>query len=448
MTNLTSDNPQLKLLEQLLDGASWVSDSAEVFYLYQKDVPVLFEANRLKLVEERESSGVALRIIKNGKIGFASTSNLANLDKLIADALDMAPLGPDAKLVFPEQSTFPHVDLFDPQTENISLDSMVQLGQSAIDQTLRFSPQLLCDAEVERGFSSMTILNSAGCSTGYTRSTFEIGLYGTLVSGTDMLFVSDSQSSCRPITDSSQIVEGVRQQLESSQNIVSAPVGQVPVIFTPRGVGGTLLSPLMAGFNGKTLLQGTSPMVGKLGEELFDRRFSMWDEPTHPFAPGSRICDDEGMAARRLPLIENGVVANFLYDLQTAAQGKVESTASAHRGLESAPSPGPSVLMVGEGDAEYAEMLKDMGDGLVVETLLGAGQSNILGGDFNANVLLGYRVANGKVIGRVKNTVISGNVYKVLKNVRALEKDTHWVGGSLRCPAIYVDGVSVASKQP
>ena len=77
---------------------------------------------------------------------------------------------------------------------------------------------------------------------------------------------------------------------------------------------------------------------------------------------------------------------------------------------------------------------------------MGAGQSNILGGDFNANVLLGYRIKGGCVIGRVKNTVISGNVYTSLKNIQAVERDSHWVGGFLKTPAITLGLVSVAAK--
>ena len=114
----------------------------------------------------------------------------------------------------------------------------------------------------------------------------------------------------------------------------------------------------MSGFGGKTVLQGASPLVGKLGERLLDERFNLWDEPTYPYAPGSRMCDDEGIPSKRLPLIDKGAIANFLYDLQTAAQAGTESTGSAHRGLSTLPSPGPSVIMVGEGDALYDDMIR------------------------------------------------------------------------------------------
>ena len=63
-----------------------------------------------------------------------------------------------------------------------------------------------------------------------------------------------------------------------------------------------------------------------------------------------------------------------------------------------------------------------MGEGLVVERLLGAGQSNILGGDFNANVLLGYKVEGGQIRGRVKDCMVSGNVYQALNRLVGIGK--------------------------
>ena len=434
-------------LEGLLGRARKLGDAAEVYFLRHRDEPVLFEANRLKLVEARESAGVALRIVKDGRVGLCSTTRLDDMDGLLSNALELVPFGPEAKLAFPPLREFDPVEVYDSDLERLTLEDMIQLGQSAIDRLRAGAPDLVCDASVGKGVTTMTVLNSEGGYGSYTKSGCSAFVRGTIVEDTDMLFVSDGENSCRPIRDVSAMVSSVERQLELSRTVCPPPVGQVPVVFTPKGVGGGLIGPLMAGFGGKTVLQGASPLVGKLGESLLDPRVSVWDDPTYPYSPGSRMCDDEGIPARVIPLVNRGVVANFLYDLQTAAQAGTVSTGSAHRGLASFPSPGPSVIMVGEGDVAWEDIISDMGDGLVVERLLGAGQSNVLGGDFNANVLLGYRVSEGRVIGRVKDTVISGNVYSALNQVRSIENISYWVGGSLKTPAICVNGVSVATKE-
>ena len=147
-----------------------------------------------------------------------------------------------------------------------------------------------------------------------------------------------------------------------------------------------------------------------------------------------------------MALIENGVVRTFLYDLQTAGLAGTQSTGSGERGLGSLPNPSAGVLLVGDGDIPLDELIADMKEGLIIEGLLGAGQSNVLGGDFNANVLLGYKVENGAVVGRVKNVMISGNVYTALNNIIAIGSDGQWARGGLYTPAIALAGVSVAAN--
>ena len=434
-----------QVLQQVLEKAKAVSRQAEVFYLSGRSRPVVFEANRLKSLVGRDSSGIALRLIKDGRIGFSSTTHWDGAETLLENALETAPFGPMAAMDFPGASDFADVPLFDPGVESQSLEDMIQLGQQMIDGIRAVEPELLCDASVSRNVSTLRLLNSNGADAEYTRSGFSAYVGGALIKGTDMLFLGDGDRSCSPLSDPAPLVDSVLTQLERGRDIASPASGDLDVIFTPRGVAGALLSPLLAGFNGKSVLQESSPLVGKLGERLLDEGFSLWDDPTQAMMPGSRAFDDEAVPTARMPLIENGVIRNFLYDLQTAGQAGVESTGSAHRGLNSLPSPGVSVGIVPYGNVSFDDMVAGIQDGIIVERLLGAGQSNILAGEFNANVLLGYRIEGGQITGRLKNTVINGNVYTALKEIRGLGSDATWLGGSFQTPSIHCGGVSVAT---
>ena len=77
---------------------------------------------------------------------------------------------------------------------------------------------------------------------------------------------------------------------------------------------------------------------------------------------------------------------------------------------------------------------------------MGAGQGNELGGDFKGNVLLGYRVKDGKILGRIKNTMISGNVFDCLKNLSWISRDTNWIYGSFNVPYIMCENIQIASS--
>ena len=269
---------------------------------------------------------------------------------------------------------------------------------------------------------------------------------GTLVKGTDMLFVWEGQSTCRPSLDTATIIASIERKLRWAEHVAAAPTGQVPVIFTPGAVADLLLEPLLEGFNGRNIVQSSSPLIERLGSLMLDPRITIWDDPTIPYIPGSQAFDGEGVPSNKLGLVQEGVIANFIYDLQTAGQAGAASTGSAHRGLGSQPGPDTSVIVIDPGDTPFADMIAGYSKALVVESFLGAGQGNTLGGDFSANVLLGYTVENGKIAGRVKDTMVAGNVYNILKELDALGSESEWVDGSLRTPALSCTGVSVSSK--
>lgn len=433
-------------MEDILKLAKPRSDQAEVFRVSRIDVPVTFEANRLKLLQTKEASGLALRIVKNGRIGLSATNDPQDIPGLVDRAVELAGFGAEAHFELPGPQTYPQVAQYDEAVERVPVEQMVQLGQSMIDAVRGVNNELVCGARVYWSVVTVEIRNSNGGQASYKKSMFGCSVDGTLIRGTDMLFVGDYQASSRPILDPRPVIDTVVEQLELARETVPAPSGQVPVIFTPGGVGGAILGPLIVAFNGKTVLQGSSPLVGKLGQKLFDERLSIWDDPLMAYQPGSRNVDDEGVPARRFPLIEDGRVGSFYYDLQTAGLAGAQSTGSASRALGSLPYPATSLLVIKPGQTRFKDMVAGIKDGLVIEDLLGAGQGNILGGEFGGNVLLGYRIENGKIIGRVKNTVISGNVYTAFKNLLAIGSEPRWIGGSLFAPHVCCEGITVSTK--
>lgn len=433
-------------MEDILRLASKHCEQAEVYRVVRQETPASFEANRLKLLETKETSGFALRVVKNGRVGLSATNDSADVEGLVERAVELSAFGPVAKFELPAPAEYAHIKFYDRATEDLPIETMVQTGQSMIDALRQGNEDLVCEADVTKVVSQLEIANSKGLRAAHKRSSYSASVHGQLTRGTDMLFVGDWNSSVRPDVDPRKLVARVREQLEMAREAAPAPSGNVPVVFHPHAVASAILSPLLVALNGKTVLQGASPLQHKLGQRLLDARFSLVDDATVDMRPGSRSFDDEGVPTRRNPLIENGVPQMFLYDLQTAGLAGKQSTGSASRGLASLPAPSSSILMVKAGDTTYASMLSGIQDGLLVEQLLGVGQGNVLGGEFGGNVLLGYRIQNGRVVGRVKDTMLSGNVYEALNKILALGSELEWVGGSLSTPAICCEGVTVSSK--
>jgi len=433
-------------MEKILERAKKVAQAVEVFSVTTEETPVQFEANRLKHIQSRQSRVVALRIIKDGRIGYSVTTTPEDADALVEAAAATAEFGSKAGFELPDLKDYPQIDTYDAAVEKVPLEKMIALGQEMIGTITGASAEIVCEGGVDRDVASVSIINSKGGQAGYKQSVFSMGVEGSLIRGTDMLFVGEHDSSCRPLADTRAITDIVLQQLEWAKEQAAAPSGMLPVIFTPNGVASAMISPLMAAFNGKIVLQGASPIGDRLGQQVFDIRFCLTDDATLAYRPASRPFDDEGVPSRCTTLIENGVPRSFIYDLQTAALAGAASTGNGERHGGGLPSPSPSAFVIQPGEASFADIIAGMPEGLVVEYLMGAGQGNVLGGDFSGNVLLGYKVENGKIVGRVKDTMVSGNIYHLLKDIAAIGSDARWVGGSLKTPSLYFNSVSVASQ--
>jgi PmbA protein len=433
-------------LTGVLRSARREAVQAEVFSVSSRAVPIQFEANELKQVQTKESSSTALRIFREGRIGFATAIGGGGLETLVDMAVETSQFGSPANFQFPSSRDYSEVSTFDPEVEAIAMERMVEIGKELIAKIRGHTPDILCDVQVTKGTSSISLMNSQSGEGKYNSSFFGLSLEGILVRDTDMLFVGDSESSCRFSDNIDDLADRVIWQLEMAKKKAVVSTKLLPVIFTPHGVASALMSPLVLAFNGKSVLEGASPLKDKLGEQVFDKNLSLWDDATIAYGVGSYPFDDEGVSSQRLPLITNGVVANFLYDLQTAALAGTQSTGNGQRAGGGFPSPAISSLILSGGDVSFQAMVGDMKEGLIVEQVMGAEQGNILGGDFGGNVLLGYKVENGEIVGRVKDTMIAGNVYKVLKELLGIGQETRWVGGILQTPPLYCSHVAVATK--
>lgn len=432
-------------IENLLSLATKKADQAEVYVTLYEETPALFEANRLKQLHTTQGNSVALRIIREGRIGFATSTDLQEMDGLLNRAIAVSQFGAEAKFELPSQSHFPPVEVYSPEVDAITMDEMVELGEQMVSHVRKHTPVVMCEATVTKSTVSQYLTNSRGGEFHYKKSTFALGIEGMIVNDTDMLFVGEMEASCRPIRQVHNVTDRVISQLENAKRLATISSGTIPVLFTPTGVASALTAPLCAAFNGKVVVHGASPLQGKLDNQAFNQALSIYDDATLDYCPRGRPCDDEGIASQRTPLIEAGVVKNFLYDLQTAGMASKKSTGSGSRG-GGLPAPRTSAIIIEPGDVRFDDVVADMKEGLVVEQLMGASQTNVLGGDFSGNVLLGYKVENGKLVGRVKDVVVSGNIHELLAGAVTICSERRWLGGTMYIPAFYFPNVGVASK--
>ncbi len=140
-------------------------------------------------------------------------------------------------------------------------------------------------------------------------------------------------------------------------------------------------------------------------------------------------------------------------NLDYADKLKEEPTGTGYRGgmwggetVALPPVPSLVCKRIAPGDISFEDMIKGINRGVIVMGVLGAHSGNILNGDFSVGLNPGFYVENGEIKGRVKDGMVSGNVYDVLNNIESVENRLHesYTGG--RYPSILLDDVSVAAK--
>ena len=434
-------------MEELLELALQQASSAEVFVASSEGAVVHFEANKLKQLENRQSTTVALRIIREGRIGFAAASGAYKPERLVEMAVETSAYGAEAQFDFPSTPPMMGPKTYDSRIVELETDTLIEMGTSVIDRVTSAYADVQCEGLVSISAGMVQIVNSAGLDVSSRRTSIGAMMEGVRISGTDMLFVGDSISSGELLTNVNPIADTMLAQLARAAELSHIETGSYPVLFTPHGVDVALLLPLAVAFNGKNVVEKSSRLAGRQGEKIFTSALSLWDDSTVEGRPTTSPFDAEGVPSRRIPLIEDGVVGEMLYDLQTAAEAGTGSTGSGRRGdARSQVRPGMSAFVVGGGDTSFQQMLTSIDEGLVVEELIGAGQGNLLSGDFGGNVLLGYKVEKGKIVGRVKDTMIAGNIIDSLSRDVVIGNDTRWVGGNLFTPSLLCEGISVSSK--
>lgn len=431
----------MTLLHKLISQA----DQVEVTEFHSELTKIGFESNRLKLSTVEETSGLAVRVIKNGRLGFASSTDMGATERLMANVLESASYGDPIRMNFPAPQPAPQVTTWDQTVVDLPISRLVEIGQEIIALLTGIDPDVLVDVELERGVRQLEIRNQTGTHISFRQSPLSIQFSLNRIKGDDVLIMFDMLGTTVWTDDYLSPVREMGEMLRLATVGQTIKSGRMPVLFAPTGAL-VLALPLMMGVNGKNVYTGVSPLKGKVGQKLFDDKITLVDDGTLDGCFNSAPYDDEGVPHRRTVLIQDGVLQGFLYDLKTAAQSGVESTGNGSRGLLSQPAPSPTNLLLAAGHTPLKDMIAGIDQGLLVHNVLGLGQGNIVSGAFSNPVALAFKIERGEIVGRVKDVSIAGNVYELLQNVAAVSRETRWVHSSFNLPAILIDGMNVVSK--
>lgn len=426
------------LTEQLLEvsikkGAS----AAEVYQSRSLSKPVFFEANRLKQLESNQGTGTALRLWFEGRPGLTVANGPVEAETIVERAIALSQLNQpeEVKLTAGSQAVYPDLG------ENIRPEQLVEWGKQTIALIRDVYPDVICNGDWECDVETTRLVNTQGLDSHYTDTTLSCYTSAEWVRGDDFLSVADGQTK-RGKLNPDALAQQILQRLKWAESNIEAPTkSRIPVLFTSKAAD-MLWGTLQDALNGKRVLEKASPWVERIDKPVVSHQLTLYQDPTA--GPYSCPFDDEGTPTTNLVFIEDGILQNFYCDRDTGNQLGMKTTGNGFRpSLSSYPTPGLFNFLIKPGSGNLQELIKEMDDGLIVDQMLGGGGG--ISGDFSINIDLGYRVQNGQVTGRVKDTMVSGNIYTALKQLIKLGGDADW-NGSCYTPSLIVDGLSTTGK--
>ncbi|MEL7039750.1 MAG: TldD/PmbA family protein [Cyanobacteria bacterium J06592_8] len=431
---MTHDQSAEQLLElALLAGA----EAAEVFQSQSQSQPIFFEANRLKQLESIETGGTALRLWRDGRPGLAVAHGPVEPEKLVERAIALSRLNEPETIELTATAINQH---YPNLGEMVEVSQLIEWGREAIALIRQDYPELLCSAEWDCEIESTRLVNSWGLDAGYMDTTLSGYLETEWVRGDDFLSISDGQTQ-RGILDPALIAERIVKRLNWAKENVKPPVGRVPILFTAKAAD-MLWGTVAAALNGKQVLEGASPWTDRLRSPVISSLLTVYQAPEE--GPFSCPFDDEGIQTRPIVFIKDGVLQLFYTDLGTGRILGSGTTGNGFKaGLNSYPTPGLFNLLVKPGKGTLQDLIQSLDQGLIIDQMLGGGAG--ISGEFSINVDLGYRIERGEIVGRVKNTMVAGNVYTALKQVVQVGEDADW-NGSCCTPSLTVEGLSVTGR--
>lgn len=431
--------------DRLLDLAAARGAAAEVFGRKSVATSVVFRAGELHSQTTHETHGFGLRVLCDGRMGFASGTNPSACAEVVDAALATAALGRTVGFGFPEPAPAPPVATSDNRVVLLPTERMIEWGRDLVEAVRSRVPDMKLDVELDRGYHQLRVLNTNGVNVAFDRASLDLTVTGLLVLADGLFWIGDYVN----LSDGKGLeLEPVADRLtllaRHARRKAAVAAGAWPAVVMPTALR-DLFAPLLVGANGKQREKGTTPLLGRENAPILDRKLTLVDNPLRPYGMVSGAYDGEGVPRRQNVLFDKGVFCRFFHDTATAAACGTVSTGSASRDYSSVPQPGATNTELAPGATPEADMIRQMAQGLLIHDFIGGGQSNLLAGEVALSVACGYKVEQGEVVGRVKDVVVAGNVYELLADVAAVG-DTPRDLGNFVAPPVMFSGLKVAAK--
>jgi PmbA protein len=425
------ESPDLLALAAQVVGWARDGEEIEAYVARGRDNDIEIFGGEIESLSSAESAGIGIRVVSGSRQGFAYAGSLDDdvIAETLAEARDNATFAsPDewVGLARPDGVEAATLDLWRddlvayPTADKVALAIELERAVRAGDPRIR---QVESASWGDSAFES-AVATSTGIVASTRRTTCYLSASAAAGEG-DETQTGSGYSVGRSPADL-DLDRAATDAVERATRLLGATKpasAHLTVVLEPR-ITATLLSILAGTLNGETVLKGRSLFADRLGQAVSVPTLTLIDDPTDPDAFGATAYDAEGLATRRNVLIADGVLQQFLYDTYAAHRAGTVSTGSAVRGgYKSGPGAGARALTVVPGHAGPDEIYRQVGDGLLVQSVTGIHSGvNPVSGDFSVGAE-GVLIKGGALAGPVREITIASTLQRMLQGVVAIGCD-------------------------
>ncbi len=446
---MLTKNEALERAQNLVDQAKKAgADAADAVYACDASTEVSVRLGNLEDVARSEGEEIGLRVFLGQKSATISSSSMnpAILTDLVSRALDMAREAPDDQYA----GLAPEEMLMKGKLPDTDSDDGGDPDPAALKERA-----LACE-DAARAIPGITNSEGAGASAGRTvfglatshgfagaKSASGYGLSTAVLAGDgdhkerDYDYRSARHESDLDAPEAIGKRAGERAVKRLNPEMVKS--GAMPVVLDPR-VGSSLVGHFIGAIAGSSIARRTSFLLEELGNQLFDSKLSIIDDPLRQRGISSRVFDGEGLPTAKSALIDKGVVTGWLMDSASARQLDLKPTGHASRGVSGAPGVSASNVHLEGGRGSVAELIADIDEGVYIHELAGQGV-NMVTGDYSRGAA-GFRIEGGEITGAISEFTVAGNLKDMFAEMRGAD-DLEFIYGT-NVPTLRIDGMTVA----
>ncbi|MBY8974187.1 TldD/PmbA family protein [Rhodobacteraceae bacterium NNCM2] len=436
------------IAERLIAAAqSAGADAADALVVASDSTFVGIAEGRLEEAEHAESRDFGLRVLVGQRQACVSSSNPAEsvLQEMAARAVAIAREAPEDPFCgLADSVTAAELDLdledraADPAPE--ALEEMARAAEAAALSVAGVEQVEQASASIGRMQISIAATNGFRGSYGRTSRSVSASAIAGAGLARERDWASETRRHMADLPDSAGIGRQAGERASERLSPRKPPSGSFPVLYDNR-VSGGLIGHLLSAINGTSIARGSSWLLDAMGKTVMPAGIDLIEDPLLRRGPASRPFDAEGMAAAERKLVEDGVLTSWVLDLATARKLGLASTGNARRGTGAPPSPGTSNIRITQGAQSREDLIRDMGTGLIVTSMIGS-SINATTGAYSRGAS-GFWVEGGEIAFPVNEVTVAGSLPEMLTRFTAAnDADPH---RAVSAPSLLVEGLTVGA---